>query len=281
MIYRQHKPFHSAGGIKAVGEGDVEVHVDLMPSESNTHIQPGSRIPLNINILNSNPIGKFDEIRIRLIEVLSWSSITGQISNAKQYKGFKDIATEITKLTTKKLSSWPEEIDGRQRRVIRLHNMSLDIPQSAKCDQNVGLIRIHHVLEVKLISSGYHVSNMKFRFPLVIGGKQYDGRRALPRHHAINYLNEKRTEQILADTVAAVVSGITHSAEYLLNFRPGTSAKHDSKSEQSVNNRPMLLRQGGQLIRSASINDSEKFMAAIEGPTPMRQGRLDGRAISI
>lgn len=219
--------------------GDVEVHADFL---ENDNIQPGSRIPLNVEIANSSASGSFDEIRIRLNEVHSWNSIVSpKYSNSS-------VMTEVTKLSKKDIRTWTEHVDYRERRVIHLDNMSLDIPDTAKCDSDAGLVRIHHVLEVKLISRRYSVDNMRFRFPLVIGGKQYD--HVLPRRHAVNYLTKKKTEQVLADAIAAVVSGITKSAEYWLEDPPDYDNPEPLPS--SSTNRRLLSRQK-EMSRSRSI----------------------------
>jgi hypothetical protein len=266
MSYTQHKPF-KVGGIMRIGE--VEVHVDLLQSDQ---IKPGSRIPLNVEIANSSEKGEFDEIRIRLNEVHSWTSIIGPKRGTDS-----SIMTEVTKLTKKNIRSWTEQIDYRHRRVILLDNMSLDVPTIAICDRNSGLVRIHHVLEVKLISHGYSVDNMRFRFPLVIGGKQYD--EASPKRHAVSYLNDIHAEQVLTDTIAAVVTGITRSAEHLL----GDPEQHHTLEHMPEHNtRPILSRQE-KLIRSASLSHPEQSAShpATTRPALLRQHQQLFRAISI
>eukprot|EP00545_Synedropsis_sp_CCMP1620_P003357 CAMPEP_0119013466 /NCGR_PEP_ID=MMETSP1176-20130426/8464_1 /TAXON_ID=265551 /ORGANISM="Synedropsis recta cf, Strain CCMP1620" /LENGTH=263 /DNA_ID=CAMNT_0006966557 /DNA_START=55 /DNA_END=846 /DNA_ORIENTATION=+ len=257
MIYRQHKPFKLAGGVMRIA--DVEVDVDLL---ENDNVQPDSRIPFNVQIANTSQTRDFHEIRIRLNEVHSWSSLVGSST-----QGDRGIMTEITKLTKKNLHSWIENIDHNGRRVICLNNMSLDIPKTTSCDRNSGLIRVHHVLEVKLISHGYSVDNMRFRFPFVIGGKQYD--QALPQRHAVTYLHVRHAEEVLADTIAAVVSGITKSAQSWL-----VEEDHPDPEPEPTGKRSVLLRQE-QLIRSTSLSDSEQLLPTTTSrPELLRQERL-------
>lgn len=188
----------------ATASGDVAVQVGLSEEDS---ILPGSRVRIDIDITNTNHNIKFDEIRVRVKEVQSWSSITAS------KVGYNEQVTETSNLTKKNLFQWKERLDDTHHyKVIELHKVSLDIPTTASIDQPKGLLRVHHFLQVKLVSYRRQVENLCFRFPLVIGSAQYE---VVPADHPANDVQLGKTTfaEALAGTIGYLASTVDHLLE--------------------------------------------------------------------
>ena len=120
---------------------------------------------------------------------------------------------ETSNLTKKNLFHWKEQLDDTYHyRVIELHKVSLDIPTTASIDQPKGLLRVHHFLQVKLVSYRRQVENLCFRFPLVIGGAQYE---VVPADHPANdaKLGKTTFAEALAGTMVYLTSRVDHLLE--------------------------------------------------------------------
>lgn len=186
--------------------GDVTLQLKL---EDDERILPGSRIRVDVQITNTSLSQSFDEIQIRVKEVHSWSGVT-----SSKYSSNEQL-TETTNLTKKNTVHWTERPDGMERRVIDLKKMSLDIPNTASHDQRKGLVRVYHFLQVKLISTSRCVQNLCFRFPIVLGGEQYQ---VVPKDHPVNLTDFGK--MTLVDAVAGTVGYVADALDLLWSETP-------------------------------------------------------------
>lgn len=161
---------------------------------------------------------KFDEIRIRLKETQSWNSII----NSKA--GNDNFLTETTVLARQRLKCWEDYVDEDDptQRTVELKDVSLEIPEDAVLDREYGLVRVHHFLDIKLVSHGGFVDNLKFKFPVVLGGDQYE---LVPSNHPVNFKHQDSIDKILARAIANTVVAVTNTAEHLWLERDQCAAK--------------------------------------------------------
>jgi hypothetical protein len=226
-IYRECKTLHA--GVYHLGC----VKVKLLDFLENDSIEPGSRLNLSLDITNSSKNVKFDEIRISVNEVQTWASmIPPKHSNSATM-------TEITKLSKKTLKTWNiqkvvNERTGKTERFVQLHGMSLEVPKITAADRPYGLLRIHHYVQVKLISDGKIINNLRYRFPLVIGGPQME---ELPDDHPLHTINKhtRSVSKTLAFGVARTIILITKAAEYVFEKPVKTM-----KKAKEIDVRPLL-----------------------------------------
>jgi hypothetical protein len=155
MPFTQRKQLSTHRGVhKALGTVQVDLH---LPETAN--FLPSATLPIDIEVRRSCRHNcAFDEIRVRLHEVVSCASQYGTV------------VTRSTKLLKKNVKT-------KQKRktkcgVIDLQAFPLEIPPETRCDSKTGGVKIRHVLEIKLMSRGMGVENMIFKFPFVVGGSQ-------------------------------------------------------------------------------------------------------------
>lgn len=175
--------------------GDVEVKVNLHTFRV---IYPGSTIPLDVIINNyskSNVVGAC----VRFVEVQSWRSIyTSRFGNNPELTEVKNLAQRNVANELQNASDYPEE--AKEKLVAR--DVELQIPTSAREDREVGLVTVHHILEVTVKTGGPFVTNVSYRFPLVIGGEQPD---SVPDEHHLHYIRKKGPSDVIADFVAQAI----------------------------------------------------------------------------
>lgn len=185
----------------------LSVRINLLEEEE--HILPGSRVPMHIEISSnaSDAAVSFDEIRIRVKEVQAWYALT-----ASQC-GNNNKITEINKLAKRNVLHFTTKKEQQGRQVITLDKLSLDISHTAARTQEKGLVLVHHILQVKLVSRKKSVQNMEFEFPLVIGGNQYcctdKSRRRIPSDHPVNFAKDQRSSG------GGVAAAIANSMGYM------------------------------------------------------------------
>mmetsp|Transcript_8803 Transcript_8803/g.14624 ORF Transcript_8803/g.14624 Transcript_8803/m.14624 type:complete len:210 (+) Transcript_8803:165-794(+) len=165
MPFTQRKQLRGRRGIQK-SLGTVQVTLQLPEGET---FQPGATLPIDAEIRRSCRYNcAFDEIRVRLHEVLSYASSPGVV------------VTESTKLLKRNIRT--NQKRKTKSGVIDLKEIPLAIPLKARCDGKMGFVRISHVLEIKLMSRGMTVENMTFKFPFVIGRSQKY--KIMPDNHA-------------------------------------------------------------------------------------------------
>lgn len=194
--------------------GDIICQFNLKEDEL---LEPGTTMPVNVMIKvvpGKHHSVKFDEIRVRLKETHSWNSII----NSKA--GNDNFLTETKVLAREQLTCWEDHIDEDDptNRTVELNDVELEIPEDAVPDREYGLVRVHHFLDIKLVSKGGLVDNLKFKFPVVIGGDQYD---LMPSNHPMNFKNQDSVDKIMARGIANTVMAVTNTAEHLWLERGG------------------------------------------------------------
>ena len=218
-VFTQHKAIRvRAGAVKRLGDICVQLNAD----EKNQFLS-GSTMSLDISItIDTRTEVKFDEIRVGLKEIQSWTSLV-EFKN-----GNSPLLTETTKLAKETVEDWtehPDETNNNNRRGIHLKNIELEVPESTSSDREVGLVRVHHFLGIKLISHGRRVGNLNYKFPIVIGGgDQYT---IPPDRHPMHI--KQTPDKILAAAIAGAIKKVTRTTDYCLEA-PGRAAKQLLKS---------------------------------------------------
>jgi hypothetical protein len=246
-LYRESKSLRA--GVQHLGC----VQVKLRNFLENDSIEPGSRLNVSLDITNSSKKVKFDEIRISVNEVQTWASLI------QPKHGNNATMTEITKLSKKCLQTWDiekvvNEQTGKTERFVQLHGMSAEIPKITAEDRPYGLLRIHHYLQVKLISDGKIINNLRFRFPLVIGGPQM---KELSDDHPLHTIkkHKRNLSKALAFGVARTIILVTQAFDYAFEKPVKTS-----KKATDMDGRPLLAREARNvyietLVSTASEED--------------------------
>ena len=212
-VFTQQKAIRArAGSVKRLGD----IYVQLNTDEKDQFLS-GSTMSLDISItIETRTKVNFDEIRVGLKEIQSWTSLV-EFKN-----GNSPLLTETTKLAKETVKDWTERQDetNNNRRVIHLKNIELEVPESTSSDREVGLVRVHHFLDIKLISHGRRVGNLNFKFPIVIGGgDQYT---IPPDHHPMHI--KQTPDKILAAAIAGAIKKVIRTTDYCLEA-PGRAAK--------------------------------------------------------
>jgi len=212
-VFTQQKAIRArAGAVKRLGD----IYVQLNADEKDQFLS-GSTMSLDISItIETRTEVKFDEIRVGLKEIQSWTSLV------ESKNGNSPLLTETTKLAKETVEDWTELPDetNNNRRSIHLKNIELEVPDSTSSDREVGLVRVHHFLDIKLISHGRRVGNLNFKFPIVIGGgDQYT---IPPDHHPMHI--KQTPDKILAATIAGAIKKVIRTTDYCLEA-PGRAAK--------------------------------------------------------
>ena len=217
-VFTQQKAIRArAGAVKRLGD----IYVQLNADEKDQFLS-GSTMSLDISItIETRTEVKFDEIRVGLKEIQSWTSLV------ESKNGNSPLLTETTKLAKETVEDWTELPDetNNNRRSIHLKNIELEVPDSTSSDREVGLVRVHHFLDIKLISHGRRVGNLNYKFPIVIGGgDQYT---IPPDRHPMHI--KQTPDKILAAAIAGAIKKVTRTTDYCLEA-PGRAAKQLLKS---------------------------------------------------
>ena len=217
-VFTQQKAIRArAGSVKRLGD----IYVQLNTDEKDQFLS-GSTMSLDISItIETRTKVNFDEIRVGLKEIQSWTSLV------ESKNGNSPLLTETTKLAKETVKDWTERQDetNNNRRVIHLKNIELEVPESTSSDREVGLVRVHHFLDIKLISHGRRVGNLNYKFPIVIGGgDQYT---IPPDRHPMHI--KQTPDKILAAAIAGAIKKVTRTTDYCLEA-PGRAAKQLLKS---------------------------------------------------
>lgn len=217
-VFTQQKAIRArAGSVKRLGD----IYVQLNTDEKDQFLS-GSTMSLDISItIETRTKVNFDEIRVGLKEIQSWTSLV------ESKNGNSPLLTETTKLAKETVKDWTERQDetNNNRRVIHLKNIELKVPESTSSDREVGLVRVHHFLDIKLISHGRRVGNLNYKFPIVIGGgDQYT---IPPDRHPMHI--KQTPDKILAAAIAGAIKKVTRTTDYCLEA-PGRAAKQLLKS---------------------------------------------------
>mmetsp|Transcript_11319 Transcript_11319/g.18728 ORF Transcript_11319/g.18728 Transcript_11319/m.18728 type:complete len:272 (-) Transcript_11319:139-954(-) len=257
LTQRKSLSVRATGHVKALGSVQVRV-LDLLEKDA---IETDSRFQLSLDITNTSRNVTFDEIRIGINEVQSWASLI------QPKHGNTTTMMEVTKLSRRCYTEWDvehvvNEQTEKTERLVQLHGTSLEIPKCATKDREYGLLRIHHYLQVKLISHSKIVNNLRFRFPLVIGGVQYAADILPPVDHplhAINKHTKRNPSKILAYGIARSVIFVTKTAERLFEKPAASFSRQSPAATVTTSTRPSLCRQehndGGSLETIVSSLD--------------------------
>jgi hypothetical protein len=201
-IFLETKSLRSSRGVGNLGLVEVQV-LDVPPMDL---VNPDSSFQISLKITNKTRKVIFDEVRVSLKEVKTWASII------PPKHGNNTTRTEMTELASMNYESLEKDTIDYGKRVQLLHNISLDVPENAKCDQELGLVRVHHFLQVKIISHGGTIRDLRFRFPFVIGGAQY--KEAVPADHPVNSMKKIRPSKALANGIAKSTMLLSNSGHY-------------------------------------------------------------------
>lgn len=254
-----------AGTMKNLGCVQVQL-LNLLEQDS---IEPDSTLNLSLDITNSSKSVKFHKIQISVREVQTWTSMI------KPKTGNNPTMMEITKLSKQTICDWDivpivDKDTGKKQRLVQLHDLKLDIPESTNRDRPYGLLRINHYLQVKLTSDGAIINNLRFRFPLVIGGEQYE---TIPDDHPIHKIRRgnKSLSKALAYGIARTIIVASQGMEYAFNRPIGAVKEGVAKgNRRRLTNRRLRHNnadRSGRTIGSPDEDESDREVTSTSSPS--------------
>lgn len=233
------------------------VQVQILNLLEKDTIHPGSKVNLNLDITNSSKV-TFDQVQISVREVQSWSSLI------QPKTGNSPTMMETTKLSKEKICNWDiipivDESTGKKQRFVQLHDLSIDVPKSASNDRPYGLLRIHHYLQIKLTSDGAIINNLRFRFPLVLGGEQHE---IMSDDHPLHKIKRgnKSLSKTLAFGIARTVIVASKAAEFLFDKPIGAVKQGAARKDRPALSRRTQHESVGTIV---SVDDASDRQAAI------------------
>lgn len=225
--FNQRKVIHGARKDKL---GTVQVSIEL--PENDQDCEPDKMLPMDVDIRHCCRGGgklSFDEVQVRLNEVRAYTCI----EKAGRRRKFN---SETDKLV-KKMVRCKNQSKSGPNGILKLKQLQLDIPKTALVDGNAHGVHVHHYVEITLMSTGRFVENLKFLFPIKLGGKQY---KSSPDNHPV-YFNKSRSGRLRVTVDSPSATNKENSKLSLRkSFNDGDGSRRFSIMKVQSQRRPLV-----------------------------------------